>query len=1315
MKSLAEILGICLAALSLPCWGLTPADYSRTMEITASGYSDSVELSDFPALVRLSPAIGGFSYADFSLPNGGDLRFTDAEGNLLASEVDTWDESGESLVWVKVPTLAANTKIIAYYGNPTPDAMASVDLWDGYLGVWHFNEIAEGVTADSTANGLDMRANSPSFSVAEANGQFGGSLVNAKDPNCKTGGFKTADYRGLFEADAFTVSAWFNRNGAAMNGYERFFSSKVSWDDPNGFEMENANGDKTKCTVRGSTSRSFNVEFPDLTVSRWIKVTLVYNGTELSVYANGELCKSGTVEAVKPNANGFAVGNNARPNEQSLRGNVDEVRFVKSCLSAERIRAEYAAESAADFFSYSEVSTPDESAIVFAAAPTVAPEEGAFVLSATLAKGAGALYAVYGVPGFPMTTNLIENAATAPNTYTYRFPELAADTSYAFEVIARNEKGTWTKKAGETHVLNGRVVLAKGADAAELNLSSPGTVLVSRPSGTGAVGDLVVNYTVGGTAVAGAHYKALPGSLTIPDGVASAAIEIWPIRAKDGDHTVTISLAEGAYLADDEANAATVLIKQLTVPEGYNTWIAAADGKASDPANWSGGVPAAADRIYIDALFSNANMEWDLGVNGLSAEVAEWTQMANYAGTVTFATGYAGETALLTIAGNAVVEGGSWSHPSNTAAQVSRLNVAVGGDFTLGTAAKIDAVGRGFAAGKFPAGSGIGCHACSPQGDVAKVYGDLCAPIDLGSGGTTWDNADSAGGGAVCLAIAGKAVIDGRIGAGSSSQKSAKNNFKANEKGVGAGGSVFITAKDIAGSGFVDASARREDSQAEGASGGRIALVATEGDVALPYANLTANGESGSKTSGGGTIFIKKASSPNGELLVGTTRGEAWSFVGRYPAPMATTIVPPGQTWTFDRVLLRGQGILGVPLGATLVLPNGFASVSEAPANITANQCGILYFGGTIQVPAGEHLISGGWLFEAIEPYTFDGNLRLTDRAGVGNLVLLQTTATNSYQNQVVVNGDLTVDSTGLLYAKMRGQRNITNGETGAAHGGIASGTAKAPQAYDSIFHPRFAGLCGQKGDPASENIGGGAIKLVVSGMLTLNGKADLSGVFTQWNAHGAAGGSLDITAGSLSGSGSISVDGCYAANEKMMAGPGGRVAVKLTDPAAVFSDYWKSAISAKGADSKTPGMGASAGTIYLQDGSQSDGAGAIIVRNTGSTAITAPTPIPSATWGNETATELKGASLSVEKAAIVRIEENLRLREATVAADSNGKIDLNGKTLTVSSLTLGGVKVASGSYKIGDAALGEFVQDSSESGDGALIVSSGGFRIIIR
>lgn len=82
------------------------ADYRYHAPLTVVGAAEGVSLSNFPVLVRISPArIAGFAYAQLASPqDGADLRFTDVDGHFVNHDIDTWNTNGESLVWVTVPT-----------------------------------------------------------------------------------------------------------------------------------------------------------------------------------------------------------------------------------------------------------------------------------------------------------------------------------------------------------------------------------------------------------------------------------------------------------------------------------------------------------------------------------------------------------------------------------------------------------------------------------------------------------------------------------------------------------------------------------------------------------------------------------------------------------------------------------------------------------------------------------------------------------------------------------------------------------------------------------------------------------------------------------------------------------------------------------------------------------------------------------------------------------------------------------------------------------------------------------------------------------
>ena len=63
----------------------------------------------------------------------------------------------------------------------------------------------------------------------------------------------------------------------------------------------------------------------------------------------------------------------------------------------------------------------------------------------------------------------------------------------------------------------------------------------------GMTADLVVHYTLGGTAANGSDYGKLTGTVVIPDGMSHAVIRIEPLRdgRMEGQEMVTIALAAG--------------------------------------------------------------------------------------------------------------------------------------------------------------------------------------------------------------------------------------------------------------------------------------------------------------------------------------------------------------------------------------------------------------------------------------------------------------------------------------------------------------------------------------------------------------------------------------------------------------------------------------------------------------------------------------------------------------------------------------------------------------------------------------------------
>jgi hypothetical protein len=165
----------------------------------------STALANFPVLVRLAEgAPTGFSYSD--CPTGGCLWFTDANDDPIPCDVDTWDTTGTSLVWVSVPSLSdAATVTMHWDAAGAPAGLpASSQVWSlaDYVGVWHMNEILEDnglhYTPDASASGWTAykanEADGYPLTISDAGNATtapptGHAMVNQLGGNRNIGGF----------------------------------------------------------------------------------------------------------------------------------------------------------------------------------------------------------------------------------------------------------------------------------------------------------------------------------------------------------------------------------------------------------------------------------------------------------------------------------------------------------------------------------------------------------------------------------------------------------------------------------------------------------------------------------------------------------------------------------------------------------------------------------------------------------------------------------------------------------------------------------------------------------------------------------------------------------------------------------------------------------------------------------------------------------------------------------------------------------------------------------------------------------------------
>lgn len=147
------------------------------------------------------------------------------------------------------------------------------------------------------------------------------------------------------------------------------------------------------------------------------------------------------------------------------------------------------------------------------------------------------------------------------------------------------------------------------------------------------------------------------------------------------------------------------------------------------------------------------------------------------------------------------------------------------------------------------------------------------------------------------------------------------------------------------------------------------------------------------------------------------------------------------------------------------------------------------------------------------------------------------------FADRIRIKGVLSANGAGYPMAEGPG-----TGGPGAGHGGLGGGSPNATGGgrYGSVREPVTLGSGGSKGGAHAGGAGGGAIRLVASDILEIDGTLSANGIDSpQTKGSGGSGGSLWLSAPTLGGSGLICADGggCYPVGGAGAGGGGGRIA----------------------------------------------------------------------------------------------------------------------------------------------------------------------------
>jgi hypothetical protein len=232
-----------------------------------------------------------------------------------------------------------------------------------------------------------------------------------------------------------------------------------------------------------------------------------------------------------------------------------------------------------------------------------------------------------------------------------------------------------------------------------------------------------------------------------------------------------------------------------------------------------------------------------------------------------------------------------------------------------------------------------------------------------------------------------------------------------------------------------------------------------------------------------------------------------------------------------------------LPAAGDHVVFDGAVSLSHCTADAVSSDLGSLTLGNgyTSTVTFLANAVTGGMVLTVAGDVTLNsGNLAFTgDPTAIGD----GTPSTKFGVGYAVHASNVTIAASASINADDRGfgpysgpgsYSNRDRGPSYGGNGGANSGAAYIPtERYGAARHPTALGSGGTKP-------GGGAIKLVVSGLTTVNGRLSADATQDPVNRASGAGGSIWIAGGALAGNGIISASSRLLGNNG--GGGGGRI-----------------------------------------------------------------------------------------------------------------------------------------------------------------------------
>lgn len=578
-ESYVLIEGGTVSETAIPGW-FNPSWKSR-QQITFDNSASTTNLTNHAVRLQLHASDADSVNVDYTKiqDSGQDLRFVDGNGVLLNHEIEQWDESGFSYVWVEVPQIDAGSNfdfVWMYYDH------ASVSDGQSSLNTWEADDVAvlhlDGFATDSSQYGNDGGQSG----VTVATGITGGAGAwNGFNSYITLGSDASLD--DIFNGGG-TVSAWINADSYGENGYGRI-ADKASTTfggagNGDGWAFQVATGGRLIFEHGFSGGMGeWRTPTSSLSLGGWHHVAVVYDSSSDAndplIYIDGVL--QATSEGRTPSgiarsdaAIDLIVGNHSQVTSRTFDGRIDEFRISNSSTAADEIAA------------------------------GVAATTGTFVNGGTVQSGPGGLLQNdTDANGDSLTVTLVSGPAHASSF------SLNTDGSFSYTHDGTenfNDSFVYQVSDG-TSVASGTVSL----NITPVNENSP----IIPPGQSLSVSEAAVNGTSLGTVAA-------------TDGDVGTTFSNWTITAGNADGIFGVDTTTGRITVVNNTNldfeTSQVYTLTLTVSDGANT--------------------SSAETVTISVL--DQNDELPVVGSGQSMSVSDAAGIGTVVGTVTAADADAG-------------------------------------------------------------------------------------------------------------------------------------------------------------------------------------------------------------------------------------------------------------------------------------------------------------------------------------------------------------------------------------------------------------------------------------------------------------------------------------------------------------------------------------------------------------------------------------------------------------------------------------------------------------------------------------------------